>query len=77
MATDATDFLEMTTAEIRGLHPYQPGKPVEELQRELGLSDIIKLASNENLLAQVQKSPQACSPLSQNWRDIQTAAHLC
>ena len=29
---------------------YVPGKPVEELQRELGLSDIIKLASNENPL---------------------------
>ncbi len=30
------------------LAPYQPGKPIGELQRELGLSDIIKLASNEN-----------------------------
>jgi histidinol-phosphate aminotransferase len=30
--------------------PYEPGKPAEELQRELGLSDIVKLASNESPL---------------------------
>lgn len=33
---------------IAGLTPYQPGKPEEELARELGLSEIVKLASNEN-----------------------------
>jgi histidinol-phosphate aminotransferase len=33
---------------VRALSPYIPGKPISELQRELGLSDIIKLASNEN-----------------------------
>jgi len=33
---------------IAGLTPYQPGKPIEELTRELGLTDVIKLASNEN-----------------------------
>jgi len=32
------------------LTPYQAGKPLEELQRELGLTDAIKLASNENPL---------------------------
>ena len=31
------------------LVPYEPGKPIEEVQRELGLSEVIKLASNENL----------------------------
>ncbi|WP_457628416.1 histidinol-phosphate transaminase [Persephonella sp.] len=30
------------------IKPYQPGKPVEELQRELGIKEVIKLASNEN-----------------------------
>jgi histidinol-phosphate aminotransferase len=30
-----------------GLVPYQPGKPVEEVQRELGLERVVKLASNE------------------------------
>jgi histidinol-phosphate aminotransferase len=33
---------------VRSLAPYVPGKPIEELERELGISNIIKLASNEN-----------------------------
>lgn len=33
---------------VRQLSPYQPGKPIAEVARELGLTDIIKLASNEN-----------------------------
>ncbi|MCC5854983.1 MAG: histidinol-phosphate transaminase [Idiomarina sp.] len=35
---------------IRKLQPYQAGKPIEELERELGIKDIVKLASNENPL---------------------------
>ncbi len=35
-------------AAVAGLHPYQPGKPIEELSRERGISGAIKLASNEN-----------------------------
>jgi histidinol-phosphate aminotransferase len=34
-------------AEVRELAPYQPGKPIEEVQRELGIERIVKLASNE------------------------------
>ena len=33
---------------VRSLQPYQPGKPVDELERELGIEGIVKLASNEN-----------------------------
>jgi histidinol-phosphate aminotransferase len=33
---------------VQRIAPYVPGKPIEELERELGLSNIIKLASNEN-----------------------------
>ena len=33
---------------VVGLQPYQPGKPIEELARELGITNAIKLASNEN-----------------------------
>ncbi len=33
--------------EIAGLTPYQPGKPVEDVQRDLGLERVVKLASNE------------------------------
>ena len=32
---------------VQGLSPYQPGKPVEDVQRELGLARVVKLASNE------------------------------
>ncbi|WP_435978556.1 histidinol-phosphate transaminase [Psychrobacter sp. DM4] len=39
---------------ILTLAPYQTGKPVEELTREYGVSDVVKLASNEN--------PLGCSP---------------
>jgi len=35
---------------VRELEPYQPGKPIEELERELGISEAVKLASNENPL---------------------------
>lgn len=44
------DFLALAMPYVQQLSPYIPGKPIEELQRELGLSDIIKLASNENPL---------------------------
>lgn len=44
-----TQFVEQwANRDILTLQPYQAGKPIEELQRELGISDIIKLASNEN-----------------------------
>jgi histidinol-phosphate aminotransferase len=33
---------------VRTLAPYVPGKPIEELERELGITGVIKLASNEN-----------------------------
>lgn len=35
---------------VSGIKPYVPGKPVEELERELGIADSVKLASNENPL---------------------------
>src|SRR6266581_5330721 len=34
--------------DIAGITPYSPGKPIEELERELGITGSIKLASNEN-----------------------------
>ena len=35
---------------LSAIKPYVPGKPIEEVQREYGLTDVIKLASNENPL---------------------------
>ncbi|MFC7370521.1 histidinol-phosphate transaminase [Fictibacillus iocasae] len=42
--------------QLTSLKPYQPGKPIEEVKKEFGLSKIVKLASNEN--------PYGCSPLA-------------
>ncbi|MDY3124426.1 MAG: histidinol-phosphate transaminase [[Actinobacillus] rossii] len=41
-------FLQRANQGVQSLSPYQAGKPIEELERELGISNIIKLASNEN-----------------------------
>jgi histidinol-phosphate aminotransferase len=46
----ACDFASLAIEGVRSLRPYQPGKPIEEVERELGLSDVVKLASNENPL---------------------------
>ena len=37
----------MFRASVDALVPYEPGKPIEEVQRELGLDRVVKLASNE------------------------------
>lgn len=41
---------ELHRPQIMAIKPYVPGKPIEEVERELGISDVIKLASNENPL---------------------------
>lgn len=46
-------------ARIRDLVPYRPGKPIEELQREQNLFDIVKLASNENSLGPAPRAVEA------------------
>lgn len=50
------DFRALANPGISSLTPYQPGKPVEELERELGITSSIKIASNENPLG---PSPKA------------------
>ena len=44
---------------VADLIPYPPGKPIEELERELGIKGSIKLASNENPLGPSPKAVQA------------------
>ena len=51
---------EYTPQHVRNLDVYQPGKPIEELERELGISGAIKVASNENPLG---PSPKALAAL--------------
>ena len=48
------DLFSLATIGVSGLTPYRPGKSIMELQRELGLDEIIKLASNENPLGPSQ-----------------------
>ena len=48
------NYSELAPSYIRAIAPYQPGKPISELERELGITGIVKLASNEN--------PLGCSP---------------
>ena len=47
-------------AHVRGLDAYQPGKPVEELERELGITGAVKVASNESPLG---PSPRAMAAI--------------
>lgn len=53
------DFLASANAGIQALKPYEPGKPIDELERELGITDIIKLASNESPLGPSPKGLRA------------------
>jgi len=56
-----TNMIEQARKNIQQLRPYQPGKPIDELAREMGLNaaDIVKLASNENPLGPSPKALQA------------------
>jgi histidinol-phosphate aminotransferase len=44
----AAAYAALVEPNIEALVPYEPGKPIDELRRELGLSQVVKLASNEN-----------------------------
>ena len=48
MSASINSLLELAAPGIQALQPYLPGKPVAELEREYGISNAIKLASNEN-----------------------------
>ncbi len=59
MAPDKPKWIEQTIGRaVASLPPYVPGKPVAALKREMGISDALKMASNEN--------PLGPSPLSVN-----------
>lgn len=62
-------WLSQALPAVQGLSPYVPGKPLEELERELGIQGAIKLASNENPLG---PSPQALEAI----RALAAQVHL-
>jgi histidinol-phosphate aminotransferase len=54
-----TQWESLANDHILGIAPYEPGKPIEELERELGIHDAIKLASNENPLPPADRVQKA------------------
>jgi histidinol-phosphate aminotransferase len=67
MDTTGIDLCDLAPEYVRGIAPYQPGKPIAELQRELGIDGIIKLASNENPLG---TSPLAVAAMRDALEDV-------
>ena len=68
---------QLAVDHVRSLSPYVPGKPIEELQRELGLSDIIKLASNENPFGPSPAALEAMqSALTDTWLYPDGSGHI-
>ncbi len=55
---------------VSKIKPYVPGKPVQELQRELGIKDSIKLASNENPLGASNKAVDALKEFLNNGHEL-------
>jgi len=69
-AAGSSSTRDIVRPSVTKLQPYVPGKPIEEVKRELGLSDdleIIKLASNENVLGPSQRALDAMQNVA---RDI-------
>ena len=63
----AKSFQQLAAPGVQQLQPYLPGTPVEELERELGISNSIKLASNENPLG---PSPRALQAIERCYQSI-------
>jgi len=57
----------MVNKHLLKIKPYQPGRPIEEVKRELGLKDVVKLASNEN---PYPPSPKVIQALHQAARGV-------
>jgi histidinol-phosphate aminotransferase len=61
------DLLDLATPGVQGLQPYSPGKPLSELEREYGVRNAVKLASNENPLG---PSPAVLEALRSEFDDL-------
>lgn len=63
-----TNICDFAHPQLKGLVPYEPGKPIEDVARELGLrpEDVIKMASNENPLG---PSPKALTAMTAALKD--------
>lgn len=65
--TAAPNFVRLAARGVRGLEPYVPGKPIEDLEREYGLRNVVKLASNENPIG---ASPRAVEAIRAALADV-------
>lgn len=54
-------YEELCRPEILSIHPYTPGKPLDQVMAELGLAEILQLANNENVLG---PSPKAVAAMA-------------
>ena len=61
------DVTRLARKGILSLKPYVPGKPIEEVQRELGLTELTKLASNENSTG---PSPEAIRAIQEDLENV-------
>ncbi|MFA5371462.1 MAG: histidinol-phosphate transaminase [Sideroxydans sp.] len=61
------NYCDLAPSYVRAIAPYQPGKPIAELERELGITGIVKLASNENPLG---ASPAAVAAMQEAIKSI-------
>jgi len=61
MSTEIPDICERSPSYVRAIAPYEPGRPISEVARELGLDEakIVKLASNENPLGASPRAREA------------------
>lgn len=67
MKIERLDYRGLANAGVCALQPYTPGKPIEELEREYGVTGSIKLASNENPLG---ASPLALAAIREQIDDL-------
>ena len=65
--TPRSSLESLARAHIRELKAYQPGKPLEQLERELGITDAIKVASNES---PVPPSPRVIEAVERALRTV-------
>ena len=61
------DFIALAVEGVQRLKPYQPGKGIEELERDRGIRNPLKLASNENPLG---PSPKAVDSMRQQLKNV-------
>jgi histidinol-phosphate aminotransferase len=62
------DIKDLVNPQIWDLKPYRPGKPIEEVERELGITDVAKLASNENPIG---PSPRVLQAVAEEMQKVQ------